>query len=118
MSRNRRSIVAQLRLGILPLAIETGRFIGQKPEERLCKHCNLRSIESEAHFVFECNKYDEIRYLWFREITEINPNFANMDIKEKFALLFSKPFVKKSGEYLERFWRIRKKFNRRQREVA
>ena len=35
LNRIERSILAQFRCGILPLRIETGRYIGEKPEERL-----------------------------------------------------------------------------------
>ena len=37
LNRSERSILAQFRCGILPLRIETGRYVGEKPEERLCK---------------------------------------------------------------------------------
>ena len=35
LKRNERSLLAQFRCGILPLRIETGRYIGEKPNERL-----------------------------------------------------------------------------------
>ena len=38
----RQSYLAQLRLGILPLSIETGRFIPKN--ERFCLICNDNSI--------------------------------------------------------------------------
>ncbi len=40
--RKRRSLLAQFRLVILPLHIETGRFRNMKPEERLCFICNMK----------------------------------------------------------------------------
>ena len=45
--RNERSVLAQFRCGVLPLRIETGRFVGEKPEERLCRLCNDNSPEDE-----------------------------------------------------------------------
>ena len=56
-----RSFIAQLRLGILPLRIETGRFENLKDsltgrfrklkvEVRKCQICNLDDIEDEKHF--------------------------------------------------------------------
>ena len=33
LNRSERYIIAQFRCGVLPLRIETGRFVGEKPEE-------------------------------------------------------------------------------------
>ena len=33
--------MAQLHCGILPLRIETDRFEGESPDERLCKQCAM-----------------------------------------------------------------------------
>ena len=52
LQRNERSILAQLRMGILPLTIETGRFINQPLEQRLCKICDSNEVEDEWHFIF------------------------------------------------------------------
>ena len=62
MLRSHRSLLAQLRSGILPLRLETGRFQNirdentghfqkLKVEERVCTLCNLNCIEDEIHFV-------------------------------------------------------------------
>jgi hypothetical protein len=40
LNRKERSLLAQLRCGILPLRIETGRFRAEKVEDRLCIFCN------------------------------------------------------------------------------
>ena len=40
ISRSQRSLLAQLRMGILPLNIETGRYIQKELIERLCLLCN------------------------------------------------------------------------------
>ena len=47
LPKQHRSILAQLRSGSLPLAIETGRYRGLKLEERICKFCPLNLVESE-----------------------------------------------------------------------
>ena len=67
MTRSKRSLFAQLRFGILPIRIETGRFknirdaeSGQyrklKPDERLCEICMSNEIENEIHFVCRCDR--------------------------------------------------------------
>ena len=71
LPRNQRSILAQFRSGTLPLKIETGRFCGLKPEERLCQFCILPCdpcIESETHFLLECNCYHLNRSQFFKNV--------------------------------------------------
>lgn len=61
LNRGQRSLCAQLRCGILPLALETGRFHSVPEEDRICCVCNLNDIENEMHFLFFCPLYHEIR---------------------------------------------------------
>jgi hypothetical protein len=53
VARSRRSYLAQLRMGILPLNIETGRYTNTPLEDRKCPFCPT-DIESEYNFVFYC----------------------------------------------------------------
>ena len=39
MPRYERSLLAQLRMGILPLRVETGRFVNESLNERICTLC-------------------------------------------------------------------------------
>ena len=57
LEKHKKSLLAQLRTGVLPLHIETGRFQNKKLEDRLCNICNSGAIESEYHFLFYCNYY-------------------------------------------------------------
>jgi Reverse transcriptase (RNA-dependent DNA polymerase) len=43
------------------LAIEIGSWEDRPVEERVCKQCTRGSVEDEEHFVFHCDKYDQIR---------------------------------------------------------
>ncbi len=49
-----RSNICRLRISCHSLHIETGRYINMgkrlKPEERICKYCNLNKVEDENHF--------------------------------------------------------------------
>ncbi len=56
-SRQRRSYLAQLRNGILPLQLEVGRWTNKAVEDRLCLICNNDTVEDEEHFLFHCNFY-------------------------------------------------------------
>ena len=57
----KRSLLAQLRLGILPLEIKVGRFRNIPVENRLCKCCDNNVVENEFHFVCECVRYADLR---------------------------------------------------------
>ena len=59
-----RSIFAQLRVGILPLEIEVGRYYRIKVENRICKLCK-EDIEDEIHFMCKCKCLKEIRDKYF-----------------------------------------------------
>ena len=55
-------MLCQLRMGILPLRVETGRYVGEPLETRLCTLetrlctlCDTNAIENEKHFVLNVN---------------------------------------------------------------
>ena len=37
LAKNERSVLAQFRCGILPIRVETGRYVGELLEERFCR---------------------------------------------------------------------------------
>ena len=55
-------------MGILPLRIETGRYVGEPVEQRHCRICNHSSIEDETHVLFECTLYNTIRQSQYQEL--------------------------------------------------
>jgi len=61
LQKNERSLLAQFRCGILPLRVETGRYIGEQVEDRLCRFCDLNTVEDETHFLINCPFYNEFR---------------------------------------------------------
>ncbi len=73
MSHAQRSYLAQLRCGVLPLHIETGRWQGTQLDKRICKVCNGNSVENKEHFIFHCNKYNNNRLYFYQQIC--NPAF-------------------------------------------
>ena len=50
MSRQKRALTAQLRMGILPIKGETGRFRYTPLAELICALCRMNEIEDEEHF--------------------------------------------------------------------
>ena len=61
IQKDKRSILAKILCGVLKLRIETGRYINEKREVRICKNCNTQTIEDEYHFIFICPAYNMIR---------------------------------------------------------
>ena len=68
MYKNERSIMCQFRSGVLPLRIETGRFIGEKLNQRVCRFCNTDVVEDEKHFLFHCALYNKLRTTYSADI--------------------------------------------------
>jgi hypothetical protein len=51
--------LCKLRMSSHNLEIERGRFCNKKPEERLCKKCNV--VDNLEHFIFRCCRTECIR---------------------------------------------------------
>ncbi len=80
MNRKSRSYLAQYRCGILPLEIETGRWINKPLEERCCKVCKSDAVEDEHHITFCCPYYKKAREALFDAISTDAPEFSALDI--------------------------------------
>ena len=98
-----RSLISQLRLGILPINIETGRYTGIAEQDRLCQMCNQGRVENEAHFVFECDFYTPFR----RELeVSIGVGLDNMINRDRFCKIFKHPYA--LGRYIEKAYQKRR----------
>ena len=88
MSRRLRSLISQIRLGILPLEIEIGRFRGVSPEGRICQNWNMGVVEREVHFICECPLYNDLRHVMNNKY--IFPvNMVNATMSDKIELIMS-----------------------------
>ena len=79
LTRYHRSLLSQLKFGILPLKIETDRYQGIPPDRQICKLCDLNTPEDEAHFLFSCPTLTPVRdsaYVYF-ENSILNLNSEN-----------------------------------------
>ena len=117
-SRQLQSILAQLRLCILPLYIETGHYqtkidpvVGKrknlKPEERLCELCDINSVADEFHFIFCCHFYKNERKYYFDKICKQNAKFQEMDNNNKIIYLFEYD-CKTFAQFVANIWNKRK----------
>ena len=55
INRHKRALTAQLRMRILSIKIETGRFRNMPLDERICELCRINEIEDEEHFCVNVN---------------------------------------------------------------
>ena len=108
-NRAHRSIMAQLRSGVLPLKVETGRFTQIPLEFRLCIFCNSNDIEDETHFIFKCSLYNDIRRRFFDKLEQFHPSWTDLNLDQKLLLLMSKEFVKDTAEFVYQCFMTRRK---------
>ena len=100
-SLNKRSLFAQIRTGILPLRVETGRFKGIPLEERTCEYCLSGSVEDEHHFLFSCHNWVDIRHPFIDKCKEVYPDFGNLDEVEQFRFVMNDELIQlHTAEYV------------------
>ena len=71
LSFKERRIISKIRLGILPLRIETARYLRPVvPEcQRTC-YCGSGLVESEYYVLFECQVYKSLREAWLNKLVK------------------------------------------------
>ena len=107
LTASQRSVTAQIRLGILPLQIETGRFRNQKIEDRKCTVCNSGLVEDELHFMFECNAYEQLRGQWLNFIISKCEDFIYLDIEGQLKYVFE-TVHRRTSKYIQNCMEVRK----------
>ena len=109
LSFTQRRLLAKLRLGILPIRIETGRYDRPKLEasKRHCFQCNTSFVEDEAHFLLYCMKHSERRANLLSKVT-IPEFFTSYSTIEKLDhLLNSSDMVKHTAKYVKESFNAR-----------
>jgi hypothetical protein len=92
---DRRSL-AQFRIGVAPLMVETLRYNRGGPipfENRLCCCCDIGEVEDEVHSLIRCQFHQQTRADLFADIMKHFPDFVNMNDNEKYYFLMSEPRV-------------------------
>ena len=109
LPRQQRSLLAQIRLGILPLSIETGRFQNKKVEQRICPLCS-KCIETELYFICICEKFKKQRDVLYDGITLCSFEFRCFSDEQKFIYMYLfKSEWKILARYLFEIWDLRGK---------
>ena len=108
-----RNFISKLRLGNLPLRVETGRFCRPPlPEqERVC-YCGSQEIETEAHLLFQCNQYENLRQAWLESLL-IPSNFNDLPQNVKFDYVLNKSDnIKQTARFLVSIMDLRSLLNK------
>lgn len=106
LTRGERSVMAQFRCGVLPLRVETGRFVGEQVNDRICKLCNQGCIEDETHFLLNCQCYKNLRDYELGIILN-NEDFSYKSDDDKLSLLLN-DFVRRTAKFLLRAFLYRR----------
>lgn len=107
MSKQERSFLAQLRCGVLPLRVETGRYNGLRPEQRTCQICDSGEVENECHFILDCDKYTTERQILYSKIDD--QSFQTLNSPEKLKFLLTNA-CKHVAKYTMQSFLIRKSY--------
>ena len=86
ISRQRRSLLAQIRLVILPIKIETGRFRSFSVEQMICELCEMRKVENEIRFICECLLYNDFRETLYEHAKIIRMTLQPWECKENLCI--------------------------------
>ena len=82
------SLICQLKLGILPIPVESGRFQHLHRSERICLMCK-NGVEDEIHFTLNCVCLSGVRDKWLNKIPKLKFLLSDMD---KLKHLCSMPY--------------------------
>ena len=104
LPKYKKSLLTQIRSGILPLNIETGRYTNTPVDKRLCTLCNLRESETEEHFICRCLNYNKFRLTLYQTL---NNQFMDLPDENKIIYLINEKW-KLFVIFLENAWRYRK----------
>ena len=66
--RKQRGLLAKARMGTLPIREETGRYRGTPRQDRVCLHCDRQQVEDVAHVMLHCEKYADLRTVFYEKV--------------------------------------------------
>ena len=96
-----RRVISKLRLGILPLRIESGRYLRPHvPENDRTCYCGSGKVESEYYALFECKMYNNLRNTWLSRLCK-PANFLDLSENEKLKVVLNHPDnVRPTAQYV------------------
>ena len=101
LSFTERRAISKLRLGVLPLRIESGRYLRPYlPEHECLCYCDSGSVETEYHALFDCSIYKNLREIWLKRLVKPG-NFDNLSVGEKLKIVLNHPDnVRPTAQYI------------------
>ena len=96
-----RKSMAKLRLGVLQIRLETGRYERPRKEvhQRQCRQCEQGLTEDEVHFLLHCPKHSLIRAIFLPKVTL--ENFGLLNDNEKLIFILNDPsIVKQTAQFI------------------
>ena len=110
MKRSQRSTIAKLRLGILPINVEIGRYSSTPREERYCPLCKNNYVEDEIHVLLYCPFYKDLRTSLLCDAQRVCCQFNEQNDLGKIAILASHiNLVRKTANFIACLLKIREK---------
>jgi hypothetical protein len=117
LSKNRRSLIAQVRTGTSFLRIETGRYERQLApngqfeklpvEKRTCRLCDQNEVEDEYHFLVKCKRYTSARVILRFNLEKIGGVFVeNHELMVN--LLSQRQFLAITADFIQYATDVRK----------
>ena len=104
--RGQRSMIAKLRLGILPTNVELGRYNGTERQNRVCPLKG--AVEDEIHILFYCEFYNEKRKVLYETVKKLLNNFDEHNhIKMLHALTTHRNLIRPLARFLQELFQIR-----------
>ena len=73
-----RRVMAGLRVGCLPLAVEVGRYTGTPYSERVCRLCDCGDVEDQHHFLIICHTLSSSRQNLFTHCLTLSSSLKHL----------------------------------------
>ena len=105
-----RSLLAQLKFCILPLKIETDRYIGIAMDKRLCRACAIKEPEDDLLFLFKCPSLNDTRMSAWHSVygstgvIDINSN----DPIDTVKTMLSVEHIQATGKFVEFLYKTKR----------
>ena len=96
------------------LNIEKGRHNKIPKELRFCPFCS-KQIETEIHFLIQCDSYKEPRQVLFKIVNENRPSFVYYTTTEKFLFIISEEYAQLTAKFVQNCFSIREFLNAKHR---
>ena len=103
-------MITKLKIGIMPLALEMGRFTDVPLEYRTCRVCDDSLLEDEYHFLLYCDNPElvEIRTRFFYEYKWLEEVEDPTDKVELVRLWLQSQNLRKTARFVEEMVEERK----------